>query len=156
MRHIMTLLVWLGWLAGCDDGTGAAPAADALALPDAALADATPADAARPDAARPDAARPDAARPDAARATPPRATPGPWTRCPSSPTPPLLPDDADGDRVRDADDNCPAAPNPDQADLRRRRRRRRLRPQPGALQRAPGPRGASSASAAPAWRAPRT
>lgn len=27
-----------------------------------------------------------------------------------------LPDDADGDRVRDADDNCPDAPNPEQAD----------------------------------------
>ncbi|MEZ4470841.1 MAG: hypothetical protein R3F60_08585 [bacterium] len=91
MRNIMTLLLLLGWLAGCDDGTGAAPAADALALPDAA---------------RPDAARPDAAPRDA----------GPVDATPVEPDAAPLPDDADGDRVRDADDNCPAAANPDQAD----------------------------------------
>ncbi|MEZ4466512.1 MAG: hypothetical protein R3F43_19185, partial [bacterium] len=84
MRNIMTLLLLLGWLAGCDDGTGAAPAADALALPDAA---------------RPDAARPDAAPRDA----------GPVDATPVEPDAAPLPDDADGDRVRDADDNCPAA-----------------------------------------------
>jgi hypothetical protein len=35
---------------------------------------------------------------------------------PTATTPPAAPFDSDGDRVPDADDNCPITPNPDQAD----------------------------------------
>lgn len=82
------------FLVACDDSAGGPAAADMAVI-----------DAARPDAARPDAARPDAALPDAAL---------PDAAVEDALVP--LPDDADGDRVRDADDNCPAAANPDQQD----------------------------------------
>ena len=78
------------FLVACDDSSGGAAPADM-----APAADMTMADAARPDAAPLAAAPPDAA----VDALVP------------------LPDDADGDRVRDAEDNCPAAPNPDQQDI---------------------------------------
>lgn len=83
------------FLVACDDSAGGPAAADMAPVADMAVIDATRPDAALPDAARPDAALPDAAVEDA-------LVP--------------LPDDADGDRVRDGDDNCPAAANPDQQD----------------------------------------
>lgn len=95
-------LIFLLACAACDDSAGGAQPADAAPVADAAKADA----ALRVDATPPtdavalaDAAIADAAVADAA---------------PDALLP--VPDDADGDRVPDAVDNCPAAPNPDQRD----------------------------------------
>ncbi|MGK0359643.1 MAG: hypothetical protein ACI9U2_001949 [Bradymonadia bacterium] len=102
---------------GCDDDTPSGSVNDASRpAPDAGVMDMAP----TPDMAVPDLdmAQPDMAQPDMAVAELDMAAVDPDMTPPDMLLPDMAPlgPDGDADGVADADDNCPGAPNPDQAD----------------------------------------